>query len=1553
MRFTAPAKGRAALSGRPTPFDLVPHEAGHRALWRYLPITVVALAILGAYIWYSMRREYQGERAYWQARQSGIADTRVRIVSDWLGERVADGEVLAALPSVRALLSLPGRPQTSLPPALSELLGRFTAVYGYEGIYLFNAEGELAAQAPLSDALMPQLREVARRAVQQRARRIDLLGGSVREEVLSLSLPVLAAEASSDHAKQAPPAVGCVVLLIDASLRLFPLLTRESVPTNTGETLLVRREGTEVVFISPLRHLPAGPKALRRPLDTPSLAAAVALQGREMFGEFTDYRGVRVFATTRRIPLTGWGLVRKIDVDEALAEVRFRVALEALTAALLILAAGGLFLAHRRSVVARVLRREGEKFQGLLESAPDAMVIAGQDGRIVLVNAQAERIFGYAREALVGQPVEMLVPERSHAQCRGYYKCNSGDPPAAAQGSSVELCGLRSDGREFPAEMTVSPQATEEGCYVISAIRDITERKRAEDELRRLNRAFRTVSACNQALVRAKEESALLREICEVLVGSGGYRMAWVGYAEQDKAKSVRPVAQAGYDEGYVAGTNITWADSERGRGPTGAAIRTAHPCVARNTAAEPAFAPWRVEATKRGYGSVIALPLIIQDKPFGALTIYAPEPDAFDQEEMKLLTELAVDVAYGVEALRTREEHARAEEALRASEQHYRNLFENANDIIFGCDLVGNFTSINRAAEQITGYTREEAFGMNLLQVVAPEYREPAVYWLGRAVKGETPPFGQWEIVAKDGRRLLLEVSIQLDYQEGKPAAVQGIARDITERKRAEEALAESEERFRSLVENATMGIYRTTPDGRIVMANPALVRMVGCDSFQELASRNVAKEDFGPNYPRRVFQERMEREGEIKGLEAAWIRRDGSTFFARESARVVRAADGRVLYYDGIVEDITERKRAEEALRESEEKYRTLFESMRQGAFYQQADGTIVDANPAALRMFGLTREELLRRTSVDGSWDVIHEDGSPFPGGEHPSMMALKTGEPVKDVIAGVFNPQRKDYVWMAINAIPQFRPGDATPYRVFVTLHDITERKRAEEALVKLRQAVDTSGEVVFMTHRNGVITFVNPEFTRLYGYTEAEVVGKVTPRILKSETMKPEHYASFWKTLLEKRVAKGEITNRTKDGRLVTVESSANPILDRHGNITGFLAIQRDVTERKQLEEQFRQAQKMEAIGRLAGGIAHDYNNVLTIVTGYGQLLLEELPEKSPLRLQVAEVLKAAERATGLTRQLLAFGRRQVLAPRVLNLNDVVANLESMLRRLIGEDIELVTTPGRKLGRVKADPGQIEQVILNLAVNARDAMPQGGKLTIETSNTRLDEHYANLHGPVQPGSYVMFAVSDTGCGMDAETQAHIFEPFFTTKEKGKGTGLGLATVYGIVKQSGGYIWAYSEVGRGTTFKIYLPRIHEPVEAAEGAPVESASAGGSETILVVEDDSAVRSLVRSVLESRGYSLLLAHNGEEALELCRQHEGPIHLLLTDVVMPGMSGRELAERLTPIHREMGVLYMSGYTDDAIVHHGVLDAGMAYLQKPFSPETLAGKVRSVLDENK
>ncbi|HXE89999.1 MAG TPA: ATP-binding protein [Terriglobales bacterium] len=416
------------------------------------------------------------------------------------------------------------------------------------------------------------------------------------------------------------------------------------------------------------------------------------------------------------------------------------------------------------------------------------------------------------------------------------------------------------------------------------------------------------------------------------------------------------------------------------------------------------------------------------------------------------------------------------------------------------------------------------------------------------------------------------------------------------------------------------------------------------------------------------------------------------------------------------------------------------------------------------------------------------------------------------------------------------------------------------------------------------------------------------------------------------------------------------QAHVEPRLGPQGEVEGTMGMALDITERRQLERQLLQAQKMEAIGQLAGGVAHDFNNLMAIVIGYTDLLMDELDPNSSQMKHVKEIRKAGDRAVALTRQLMAFSRKQVMAPKVLDLNQVVADTDRMLRRIIGEDIDLVVIAEPELWNVRTDPGQMEQVIMNLAVNARDAMPGGGKLTIETANVELGEADAAQHVTMKPGSYVMLAVSDNGIGMSPETQARIFEPFFTTKEKGKGTGLGLATVYGIVKQTGGYIWVYSEVGKGTTFKIYLPRVAEPVEKSDrpsGVWKAIEPPRGTETVLLVEDEESVRKLARKCLEEQGYTVLEAANSNQALEICDRYDQTIHLLMTDVIMPGLDGRQLARRVNARRPEIRVLYVSGYTENTIVHRGVLDAGIAFLQKPFRPLDLAVKVREVLDEPK
>ena len=531
-------------------------------------------------------------------------------------------------------------------------------------------------------------------------------------------------------------------------------------------------------------------------------------------------------------------------------------------------------------------------------------------------------------------------------------------------------------------------------------------------------------------------------------------------------------------------------------------------------------------------------------------------------------------------------------------------------------------------------------------------------------------------------------------------------------------------------------------------------------------------------------------------------------------------------------------------------------------------------------------------------------------------------------------------------------------EPVPDGVAILSMDISARKRAEEARregdARYRDLMDNIADLAHSVAPDGALLHVNRAWRRTLGYTEEEIPGLSFLDILHPRSR--EHCQELFREMLGQEGSRTvEVWLISKDGRPVQVQGTATCRFEG-GRPAGLYCVLQDVTEKKQaeerqrnLEEQLRQAQKMEAIGRLAGGVAHDFNNMVGVITMTCHLALENLPERHPVREDLEEINQAASRAADLTRQLLAFSRRQVLAPRIIDLNEAVTGIEKMLRRLLGEDIELRTELAPGLGAVKVDPSQVEQIVMNLAVNARDAMPDGGSLTIETANVELDEDYAATHMDAQVGAHVMLAVSDTGTGMDGETRARVFEPFFTTKEQGKGTGLGLSTVYGIVKQSGGNIWVYSEPGEGTVFKIYLPVAQEEVEQPRKTVSRELPSVGSETILVAEDNDALRRVMARTLARGGYRVLEAGDGETALRLSREHAGAIDLLLTDVVMPRMSGRELAEQICAQRPETMVLFTSGYTDNGIVHHGVLEPGVAFLQKPFTAGGLLARVRDLM----
>ncbi len=645
----------------------------------------------------------------------------------------------------------------------------------------------------------------------------------------------------------------------------------------------------------------------------------------------------------------------------------------------------------------------------------------------------------------------------------------------------------------------------------------------------------------------------------------------------------------------------------------------------------------------------------------------------------------------------------------------------------------------------------------------------------------------------------------------------------------------------------------------------------------------------------------------------------------------------------------------------------FESLFQSAPGLYLVLTPDFNIVAVSDAYLRATLTKREEILGRGIFEVFPDNPNDPSASGVRNLRTSLERVLQGK-VSDTMAvqkyDIRKPESEgaefeERYWSAVNS-PVSGPDKEVRY-IIHCVQDVTEFVRLKQQGIEQRKLTDdlkaeerfhkafnASPEPITIANlSDGRYLDVNESFLRTTGYRREEVIGRTSLELKFWE--RHEDRARLVAMLEEQGSVRDlEITFRTKSGEQRTALDSAE-IIEVAGQKC-IIAFFKDITERKFLEQQLRQAQKMEAVGRLSGGIAHDFNNLLGVIIGYSELLGERVVEHASLRKNVEEIKKAGHRAADLTRQLLAFSRQQVLDPKVLDLNAIVAGLEKMLRPLIGEDIELSTALDPALGHVKADQGQIEQVIMNLVINGRDAMPEGGKLMIETANVKLDKAYACRHPPVVPGSYALLAVTDTGIGMDAKTQAHIFDPFFTTKEMGKGTGLGLATVYGVVKQSGGYIWVYSEPGKGTTFKTYLPLVEESPEPAGLRATRAEPSRGSETILLVEDEESLRVMTRTLLVQSGYHVLDADSGAQALEIAHRHEETIHLLLTDVVLPGMRGRELAERMVLFRPDLRVLLMSGYTDHAIAAQGVLDVGTFFLQKPFTRDALTREVRKVLD---
>lgn len=760
-------------------------------------------------------------------------------------------------------------------------------------------------------------------------------------------------------------------------------------------------------------------------------------------------------------------------------------------------------------------------------------------------------------------------------------------------------------------------------------------------------------------------------------------------------------------------------------------------------------------------------------------------------------------------------------------------------------------------------------------------------------------------------------------------------------ERKLVEDELRHRERQLAEAQRMALLGGWEWNIGTDTVTWSAELYRMCGVDEGKFGATYGAFLEFVHPDDRELVEQSitKALRNHQPVSYEFRLNRPDGTQIVMQARGEVLQDETGRATRMIGVAQDVTEKRNAEQALINSEARFRELFDDAPIGYHELDIEGRITCINKTELSMLGYSAEEMLGRYA----WDFVKDRQTARRNikGRLTGTRALRAGKQIYKRKDGTFQPVQLS------NRILKSPNGQIIGMRT--TVEDITDRELADravrEAEARYRDLVENARDVIYTHDMDGRYTSLNRAAEQITGYTRQQALAMNVYDVIAPE------FVDTVRAMTEQKLAGKEITVYeieivASDGHRVPVEVSSRFIY-KDGLPIGVQGIARDVSERKQLEEQLRQSQKLESVGQLAGGIAHDFNNLLTAISGYSQIVLRRLPENDPTRHNVIEIKKASDRAASLTHQLLAFSRKQVLEPKVLDLNEVVTDMDKLLARLIGEDIRLITKCSPSVERVKADPGQLAQVIINLAVNSRDAMPNGGKVTIETRNIVLDEMYARTHRPIRAGRYVMLTVSDTGEGMDSETRKQIFEPFFTTKEVGKGTGLGLSLVYGVVKQSGGYIFAESEVGRGTSFNIFLPPAEGEVEETGCVTVEVPRGNG--TVLLVEDEQPVREVVRDFLEIEGYQVLEASNGAQAIEVCERHNSTIDLLITDVIMPKMGGSELAQTLTKRRPDLKVLYMSGYADDDIARQGILKPGTNFLHKPFTPEILARKVHETM----
>jgi len=1177
------------------------------------------------------------------------------------------------------------------------------------------------------------------------------------------------------------------------------------------------------------------------------------------------------------------------------------------------------------------LRRNEERYRTILDTMEEGYIEEDLLGNVTFANDAACRLIGYTREEAIGLNYTRCTTWQTAKQMyEAYHRVYKTGAPAFGLDFNV----IRKDGSVIELQQNVAllTDKTGEPIGFRVLFRDVTKQKEAERALRQSEEKYRNI-------LETMEETYLETDLkgnfiffndalCRVY-GYARHELQNMNYRYLAPPESLKKIFED-FNEIYRTGKAKTFLN---------------HAILTKDGSIK------YLEMT-------IALSRDAQGEPIGFHGI-------------------ARDVT----------DRIRAERAIRESESRLRAIANNTRDVIWTMDFQFRLTYLSSSVQRVFGFTVEEIMKIPVQAMLPPDiyafHQNLLAEELAKAQRGEPPGRNVFELqlLHKNGTPVWVEISADFNRDEkGQPFEIIGVTRDITERKRTEKLLAENEKRYRLIVENMQDLVWTMDFNMRYTFASPSFPQLTGytLEEINQVHFSKLMTAESAALVEKIIAQDfeeadlwRPKNPAVSRVVEIELIRKDGRHIWIELKASFQRDDEGNPIGLIGVARDVTDRKKAEKLLEESEKHYRLIVENVSDIILTIDFNFNLIFiSNPTRL-IAGYTFDEI-KRSPLDKllapeSYQLVMNTFSEI-------MKRLETGLPVEGHIPKVmeFKVLHKNgsTIWVEVHG-SLIRDESGRPVEILLTGRDITARKMAELALEesekRYRLIVENMSDTITVADLNMNYIYQSPSEIRVTGYTAEEIM-----KIPVEKQVTPESLALMTNILAEELELESsgrpfdpnrsrifQVESYRKDGSTIWLEMRSSFNRDENGKPVSILLAGRDITERKKaekekerLEKQLQQAQKLEMIGRLAGGIAHDFNNMLNVILGYCELTRLRLPPESNVISNILEIEKAASRSRDLTAQLLAFSRQQVISPQVVNLNKLIDQTLNTISRLIGEDIALKFHPDQNVHLVKFDPAQFEQILLNLAVNARDAMPNGGMFTIETANTYIDKQYCREHPEFDRGNYVLVTISDNGAGIDQETLPHIFDPFFTTKEVGKGTGLGLATVYGLVKQHDGFINVYSEPQRGTTFKIYLPANQTAEETAAQFSSPEVTKGEG-IILLVEDDEMLRAVITEMLQTIGYSVIAAADPREALPFCENAQQRIDLLITDVIMPGMNGRELRDRCKTLRPDIKVLFISGYTSNVIVHHGVLEEGVHFIQKPFNLGSLSNKIVEIMKNEK